>query len=175
MLGKKQSLYETKERILRKNYLKLPNSMMVPHATTGTFPDISSRLAATYRNPLKNPTLVASEPEQSYYEPYREKMMSIKDVVKNFSSYKKGRERTEVLQRRKTARQKSVYEFMEKDMRRNSGKNIAPRTSRMMSDGKKAETLVKRDTYEITRKGLSTLSSFIDKLNQQYHRSEVNA
>jgi len=169
MLSPKQQIHDLKERTLRKSHMKLPGPIFTS-TNQVNLPDIQTR-PATAKKSLRE-FIGSPEPEQPFYESYREKMFSIKDIIKNFSIYRKTREKSSMLMKRRAARMRSLYDLMDKDLVRSPAKLSSAKGS-TIREGRKIETLVRRDAYEISQKNLTTLGQLIEKLNIQYHRSKI--
>ena len=107
--------------------------------------------------------------EKPHYEAYLKKTYTIKDIVKNYEKYRKSREQAEMYQKRRDARKRSLWDLMDKDLRRTYGKaRVEPVMMSSTKNDRKVETMVRRSTYDVSQKNLAMLSKLLDRLNEQY-------
>ena len=167
MLNLKAKLHLTKERALRKEHMRLQEPTFSP---TG-LPEVSTRPMSKGRKSLREP--VQESPVTSFYQPYYQGMHSLKEVVTNYAEYAKTKAKVELLERRRLARQKTIYDVMEKDAQRVTGKAYGEGSKyNTARDGRKVETLVRKDAYDLSKKNLASLAKLLDKLKAQYNRSK---
>ena len=174
MLSFKAKLHQIKERELRKGHMKLQDAML--STNTNTLPDLLNPRSPSVINGSKSVRDLNQISElTSFYQPYYKGMYSMKDVISNFSQYTKLKAKTQMLEKRRKARQKTIYDMMDKDIQRTMGKTSASNLRvKWSKDGRKIETLVRKETFDISKKNLDTLSNILDRLNNQYERRKGN-
>eukprot|EP00826_Nyctotherus_ovalis_P046497 TRINITY_DN5260_c0_g1_i3.p1 TRINITY_DN5260_c0_g1~~TRINITY_DN5260_c0_g1_i3.p1 ORF type:complete len:171 (+),score=38.14 TRINITY_DN5260_c0_g1_i3:158-670(+) len=166
---KREELLYDKERSLRKECVRVPQTTLDSNNYMSSTELLMQDSKATPREVQGE-----VEAEKPYYEAYLKKTYTIKDIVKNFADYKKSHEKEEIYKKRREARQRSLYDLMEKDLRRTCGKthiSFGTRTS-ALEGNKKVETMVRRNTYEASQKNLTTLFKLLDRLNEHYYHTK---
>ncbi len=173
-MNMKAKLHLTKERELRKDHMRLQDTVF--SSSMPALPAIGSgskyQLLPQVRQSLRDPQQLQSQEAQqavSYYQPYYHDMESLKEVIHGFSEYSRERAQKEMLEKHRASRRKTLYEVM--DMQRTGGRSSLSRVS-VDPEGRRAETLVRKDAYGLSKRNLSTLSQLLDKLRSQYYRTK---
>ena len=165
---KKKEILQQKERRLRKESVKVPQETLRLNYISST--DILMQDTKE----ISGEVIERTEKEKPHYEAYLRKTYTIKDIVKSFAEYKKLHEKQEIYQKRREARQRTLYDLMEKDLRRTYGKTHITSITRARASqkNKKGETMIRRNTYEVSQKNLATLSKLLERLNEHYYHTK---
>ena len=107
----------------------------------------------------------------SYYQPYYKNAHLVTDVIRLFAGYSRNRARLEMLSTRRRARQRTIYDAMDKDAQKTLTRVPTTRSHVHFSGGHKVETLVRPDVYDLSRRNLGTLEQILGHLRLQHQRS----
>ena len=169
MLSLKAKLHQIRERELRKDHMKLQEAAL--SANANLLPDLNPKSPPLMKGSKSIRDLSQISQLTSFYQPYYKGMYSMKDVISNFSQYTRLKSKTEMFEKRRKARQKTIYDMMDKDVQRTVGKTFGSGMRGSVSkDGRKIETLVRRETFDMSKKNFDTISNLLERLNVQYER-----